>query len=105
MYVVSMIGMSREIYFVYLIASTNKHLKCLFLLLEGKIWFFTHILIRATMQLREKKGNRDEQFPLIPSKIYCYAHACGNQFPLLPSSLRVKMDLAVNYGSCYIPKN
>ena len=40
-----MIGMSREIYFVYLIALTNKHLKCLFLLLEGKIWFFTHILI------------------------------------------------------------
>ena len=32
MYVVSMIGMSREIYFVYLIAFINKHLKCLFLL-------------------------------------------------------------------------
>ena len=36
MYVVSMIGMSREIYFVYLIAFINKHLKCLFLLFGGK---------------------------------------------------------------------
>ena len=36
MYVVSMIGMSREIWFVYLIAFINKHLKCLFLLFGGK---------------------------------------------------------------------
>ena len=49
MYVVSMIGMSREIYFVYLIALT----KCLFLLLEGKIWFFTHILIILVLFFRE----------------------------------------------------
>ena len=56
-----MIGMSREIYFVYLIALTNKHVKCLFLLLEGKIWFFTHILIVTFYSKRQKYLNKGHQ--------------------------------------------